>query len=178
MKKIELGLDFSEIRKRIEIDMSQYRAGMWAKMIGVKTNSISNIHGKKGKANPSLEYVTAVARVTGKPIEWYLYGTQPGEAPPERHCKFCGDMSDEIKKICKQVKEIIEANHPIITPALRLKIDTLLAGLEYSRRVKKDHEDKVEKLERKVNRLEKLLDSGHLTGTGRAAGTGMQKRKM
>lgn len=176
MIKINLGLDFNKIKNRIEIDKAQYGVGEWAKLVGLSIASISNIHGKKGKVKPSPEYIIAVARVTGKPIEWYLYGTKPGEQPSERHCKFCGDMSDEIKNICKQVKDIIEANHPIITPALRLKIDTLIAALEYSRRIKKENEDKVEKLERKVKRLEKLLEPGQSAGSGRAAGAGIKKK--
>jgi DNA-binding XRE family transcriptional regulator len=173
MKKIELGLDFSEIRKRIEIDMSQYRAGMWAKMIGVKTNSISNIHGKKGKANPSLEYVTAVARVTGKPIEWYLYGTQPGEAPPERHCKFCGDMSDEIKKLCITLKDIIDSKHPVIVPALLSNLE----AFKYSVDKERKQDDDIDKLKREVRHLKTLMSSETHSGSGKAAGAGMRKTK-
>jgi DNA-binding XRE family transcriptional regulator len=177
MKKIELGLNFSEIRKRIEIDMSQFKAGVWAKKIGVKTNSISNIHGKKGKANPSLEYVVAVARITGKPIEWYLDGDKAALSIHEQRthcrkdlCKFCGDMTEDIKALCERVKNIMESGHRSAVPALLSNITAFEDSVEQA--------EDLRKLKETVRHLEKLSSSDQHTGTTRAAGAGMRKKKM
>jgi FtsZ-binding cell division protein ZapB len=75
MKKINLKLNFKEIVSRIdnEIKYQELKPAEWAAKVGVTTNIVSNIHGKTGQ-NPSLEYIIAVSRATGKSIEYYLYG--------------------------------------------------------------------------------------------------------
>ena len=74
MKIFDLELNFDEIRERIEIDKSQYKAVRWAEFLKVSESLISNVHAKKKKQNPPLPYIIAVARFTGKPVEYYLYG--------------------------------------------------------------------------------------------------------
>ena len=64
-----MNLNYNEIRNRIEIDIGKMGSKGWADLIGVSINVVSNIHGKAGKHYPSLQYVVAVARVTGKPID-------------------------------------------------------------------------------------------------------------
>ncbi|MCP3944844.1 MAG: helix-turn-helix transcriptional regulator [Desulfobacteraceae bacterium] len=83
MKKIDLQLDFDAICKRIEHHKKQHKPGVWAQMTGVSKNVVANIHGKT-KQKPSLEYIIAVARAIGKPVDYLLYGkdsiqTESGE---------------------------------------------------------------------------------------------------
>jgi transcriptional regulator with XRE-family HTH domain len=183
VKIIELSLDYKEIKKRIETDKSHFKAGKWSELTGVSKNTISNIHGKAGKHNPSLQYIIAVARVTGKPVEWYLYGDkaapriheQTGTYGRQEHpCHFCGDMPDNIKALCKSMKEIVESNHPVIVPALMSNLE----AFKYSVKKEQKQDEDLRKLKEKVRHHEKLLSSDQVTGTGRAAGTGMQKKKM
>ncbi|WP_035242162.1 hypothetical protein [Desulfobacter vibrioformis] len=77
MKKIDLNLNYDEIRTRIEKDKNLFKPGKWAENIGVSPAIISNVHGKS-KQNPSLEYIIAVARFTQKPIEYFLWGQKIG----------------------------------------------------------------------------------------------------
>ena len=86
MNKFELRLDFDEIRNRIELDMSKIKPGEWAKAIGISKSLISNVHGGSKRQNPPLPYIIAVARHTGKPVEWYLYG--------EMTTQFTGTISE------------------------------------------------------------------------------------
>lgn len=106
MKIIDLSLDYDQIRKRIEIDKAQYKVAKWAEITGNSRNVISNIHGKSGKHKPSLQYIIAVAKATGKPIEWYLYGL---EAPITGKCPICGDWTDEVREACRKLQEIMES---------------------------------------------------------------------
>lgn len=75
MKKIDLNLNYNEIRTRIEKDKNKFKPGKWAENIGVSPATISNVHGKS-KQNPSLEYVIAVAKFTKKSIEYFLWGEE------------------------------------------------------------------------------------------------------
>jgi hypothetical protein len=179
VKKIDLGLNFDEIRKRIEIDIGQLKPGKWAEIIGLSPQNISNVHGEARKNQPSLQYIIAVAKYTGKPIEWYLYGDRPavdalvakpaGQYHSERHqCRFCGDMSEEIKDICKKVKKILESHHPSAVPALLSNI----AAFEDS--VKQVEE--IEELKRIVDHHTKLLAPDTPNGTGKDASTGSRKK--
>lgn len=84
MKKIDLSLNYNDIKMRIELDKGHYSGGEWANAVGLSRSSVSNIHGKKAIAKPSLEYIVSVSRFTGKPVEWYLYGKQPPPSPAER----------------------------------------------------------------------------------------------
>ena len=79
MKKIDLNLNYNEIRTRIEKDKNKSKPGKWAANIGVSAATISNVHGKS-KQNPSLEYVIAVARFTKKTIEYFLWGEDESSA--------------------------------------------------------------------------------------------------
>lgn len=74
MRKFDLGLDYNAIRQRIEIDKADIRPSDWARKVGVSLAAVSNIHSPGTLQPPSLQYVIAVARATGKPLEWYLYG--------------------------------------------------------------------------------------------------------
>ena len=75
MKKIDLQLNFDAIRERIELEKKCFKPGAWAEMVGVSVNVVSNVHGKT-KQNPSLEYIIAVAKVTGKSVDYFLWGTE------------------------------------------------------------------------------------------------------
>ena len=172
MKKLHLIFNYSEIKARIEIDKDQYKVGEWAKNVGMSVPSISNIHGKSSRINPSLEYVIAVARFTGKPVEWYLYG----DAKPEVHLVKepsapydCGEhWSDEDIHRCKQLKKILDSNHPIIKPAIISNLDAFEHGI--------DQANNIDILTKRVNHLEDLIKPGIDTDAGKVAGIGSKKK--
>lgn len=110
MNKIELSLNYAEILQRIEADMTKYKPLQWAKSLGIGINVVSNYHGKSAKRNPSLEYVIAVAKFTGKPIEWYLYGTSQEEKtqPPTEKSESAGiELSEQFIEVHKKVEDIL-----------------------------------------------------------------------
>ena len=80
MSKIDLQLNFDEIVKRIELDKDLYKPSEWADKVGVAKNIISNVHGKI-KQKPSLEYIVAVSKATGKPVDYYLWGKEFDKPP-------------------------------------------------------------------------------------------------
>jgi len=157
VKIIDLNLNFDEIRKRIESDKDQYKPGIWAGHVGESINVISNIHGKAGRHNPSLQYIIAVAKFTQKPIEWYLYGetVKPltiSETPSGYGS--CADSldnwPDEIKNACRQMKKILDSDHPVIRPALLSN----LAAFEYSVDKEKSQDEEIKKINKRLKRLE------------------------
>ena len=154
MKLIDLSLDYNEIRKRIEIDKAHYKAGEWAKLTGASKNVISNIHGRSGRHNPSLPYIIAVARVTGKPIEWYLYGKQPeDQVKAVTEEAFMAQWPEEIKNACRQLKEILLSDHPVIKPALLSN----LAAFQHSVREEKAHRERDGKQDEEIGKLRKRI---------------------
>ena len=82
MKKIDLKLEFDAIRKRIEEDKNTHKPGVWAELVGVSGSVVSNVHGKS-QQKPSLEYIVAVSKATGKSVDYYLWGPQADQEKPE-----------------------------------------------------------------------------------------------
>lgn len=191
MEKFDLSLNFNSICTRVGIDMENHKSGEWADMIGVSKRLISNVHGKKRSQNPPIPYIIAVARHTGKPAGWYLYGTK---SPAVSHVvsesqvsyeqndrpSFCGqDWSDEDVQRCRQLKKILDSKHPVIVPAILSN----LAAFEYTITVEKDKNEAVETLKsgmkkksseimdlkKRIMHLEELTDSaGPNTGADEA----------
>jgi transcriptional regulator with XRE-family HTH domain len=178
MKKIDLHLDYAEIKCRIEADKDQYGVGEWAKMVGVSIATVSNIHGKKAKVKPSIGYIVAVARVIGKPIEWYLYGEkqtfQAAESRPEYNMPGqnspiddpLAGCSEDIRKACLKLKDIYESNDEVIVPALRANLAAFHDSIGRRTTIKELKKD-LDYLKREVQYLKELNDpAGPLTGTG------------
>jgi hypothetical protein len=174
MKKIDLQLEFNRIRERIEIDKSNHKPGKWAEPIGVSKTLVSNIHGRSKRQNPSLPYVFAVSMFTGKPIEWYLYGgelesktvAETQQSYGAGQGAFGQEWSEEIKELCKKVKDIVESEHHIIVPVLVNSIEACCKQL-----------DEIKKLKEIATHRKKLLESDTENGTGKAASTGSRKKK-
>jgi hypothetical protein len=178
MKKLELNLNYSEIKTRIEADKAQYKVKKWAELVGSSIATISNIHGKKGKVKPSIEYIVAVSRATGKPVEWYLYGEEKnGQRVKEAPCEYNPDRDPmhewppEVKKACHQLKNILLSNHPVIKPALLSN----LAAFEHSIEKEKEQDEKIKKVSKRVRELENAMKRGQPTGTDEAASSSTGK---
>lgn len=122
-KVLNLGLDFDEIRKRIDADKGRTGNNQWAEHIKVSQSLISQIHPQK-KGNvpkmPSLEYVIAVSRATGRPVEWYLYGNAERTNPEAAF--MCG-WTPEIQEACRTVKKILESGDQKTVAALQQNIE-------------------------------------------------------
>lgn len=78
MSKIDLNLNFDEIEERISQDKIGIKPSAWADKIGVSRNVVTNVHGKI-KQKPSLEYIVAVSKATGKSVDYYLWGSETEE---------------------------------------------------------------------------------------------------
>ncbi|SDU27429.1 hypothetical protein [Desulfobacula phenolica] len=100
MKKIDLKLDFDAIRLRIEHQKNRYKPGVWADMVGVSKNVVSNVHGRT-KQKPSLEYIIAVSLITGKSVDYYLWGK-------ESEKEISQPPSDNITKVVIEHQDIIK----------------------------------------------------------------------
>lgn len=119
MKKIDLQLNFSAIRQRIENQKMHYKPGVWADMVGVSKSVVSNVHGTT-KQNPSLEYIIAVSRATGRSVDHYLWGDpseqnnrKDSEPPDSATQKIITDHQNLIKKFEDPVQGI-DVNQKLI----------------------------------------------------------------
>jgi len=116
MKKFYLNLNFDVIRERIELDKTPYKPGVWAKMVGVSANVVSNIHGKT-RQNPSLEYIIAVALATGKPVDYYLWGEKTEEKgsqpPPNNMARIIIEHQGVVKRF-KNPEKAKEFNEDLL----------------------------------------------------------------
>lgn len=152
-KLLDLGLDFDEIRERIDAEKGDTANNIWAEYVKVSKSLISKIHPKRhGKAPqaPSLEYVITVAKKTGKPTDWYLYGKMPENQAAykvaETHDAYgtCADSLDtwsqEIKDACRQVRDILLSDNDMIKEALRSNLLAFqrLKSLEEQQKAKKN----------------------------------------
>lgn len=175
MKKIELGLNYKEIKGRIEADKKAYSVKEWSKMIGSSTATVSNIHGKSARVRPSLEYIVAVARVTGKPIEWYLYGKQPGNEASTRSEEefieeYIANWSEDDKKACRRFRKIMSSDNSGVKDALRWN----LAAFEESL----DQKEEIKRLNKRLQFLEERQKAERFTGTDEAASSSTGKPGM
>ncbi len=163
MKKFDLSLNYDDIRIRLEDAMSGYKPAQWAKYIGVSVNIIANIHGKV-KQPPSLQYIIAVARKTGRPVEWYLYGE---ESDAMSNCSIGCD--EDLMDLCRKVKAIIESKTHW-ADSLRSNIKSFKKGL--------DNDKKMEILDQRLKNVEAVTSKGHSTGTSKtpARRTGSKKK--
>lgn len=142
MKKIDLSLDFDKIKERIEHERDDMIPSKWAIKVGVSINVVTNIHGKTNQ-KPSLEYVVAVARATGKPVDWYLYGEpyQPSKIMESSVYKTARqpecpiDCGDELRDICRDVKYVMEEDGDF-ADALKANIKAFRKSVEIDRRLK------------------------------------------
>ena len=126
MKIIDLNLNYADIRDRIEIDKAQFKISQWAELTGTSRNVISNIHGKSGKHNPSLQYIIAVSRATGKSVEWYLYGQKDLK---NTVCPTCGNWSEDVKEACRKLREIMESGDDLARETILNNLDLIGRGV-------------------------------------------------
>ena len=146
MSKIDLQLNFDEIVKRIELDKDRYKPSEWADKVGVAKNIISNVHGKI-KQKPSLEYIVAVSKATGKPVDYYLWGKefnkpQSIENDSNNLTRIVFEHQDLVKRFKnpERAKEINERLIDIEDASNELydKADNYLQGLHDAAKVIKD----------------------------------------
>jgi len=192
MKKIELSLNYEKILKRIELDKDRFKVGKWAELLGVSISTVSNIHSKQTKVNPSMEYIIAVARAMGKPIEWYLYGEMPVTSPmavseekvpynagPKKESHT---FSPEILPYCILLEKVLESDDEDTKVAIKSNLlafkisvnrDVTIKDqgktIEHQAEIIKDQGETISDLNKRLSHIEKLLDpAGSPTGTDEA----------
>lgn len=134
-----------------------------------------------GEFLPGGAQLSIIKTKTGVSLDWLLTGSDPTPvmAPGIREtgnpygsghpCPFCADMTDEIKGLCKRVKDIMESQHHSAVPALLSNITAFEDSVKQAK--------EIEKLKETVRHHSKLLDPVQTSGTGKAAGAGIKKKK-
>jgi hypothetical protein len=186
-KLLDLGLNFKEIRKRIDAEKGDTANNIWAEYIKVSKSLISKIHPKRhGKAPqaPSLEYVIAVAKITGKSTDWYLYGETPENQPVHKAAElqarykseeeFLSQWPEEIRNACYQLKDILLSDLSEIKTALIL----ILAAFQKNVKKEKSSLEETRTLNRRIQELENYHKAKQDTGTGGAASSSTGSGKM
>jgi hypothetical protein len=170
-KYIDLGLNYNEIRDRIEEDMIHFKKYIWAVNVKVSQSLISKVHKKPDKGNertnPSLEYVIAVANFTGRPIEWYLYGCKEAEPREQTEEEFMAKWPEEIRDACRKLKKLLLSDDPVIKPALLSNLAAFQLSLE--------QKEEIRKLSRRLQFLEERHKAKRHTGTDGAASSSTGK---
>ena len=138
----------------------------FADQIGIAENYLSMVLNEK--SGPSADMLAGLFLHHSEHLEWLLTGKEiaPGLlAEPraeygagDQHCEFCGDMTDEIKDLCKKVKAIVESKHPTAVPALLSNIAAFEDSVKQTERI--------DNLEKEVKRL-----SANPTGAVKSGGS-------
>lgn len=126
MKKINVSLKFDEIRERIEEFKKDIKPGVWADKLGVSINVVSNIHGKT-KQKPSLEYIIAVSQVTGKSVDYFLWGKKIGNNEINNKFKIPKKGQDAINALL-EIENIDEQTFRRTVADLEFIADKLKEG--------------------------------------------------
>ncbi len=181
-KKIELNLDYNKIMGRINACKAEIYPEKktdnkkWAALVGVSESLVSQLHPKKQNTKtkePSLEYILAVARVTGKSIEWYLYGENwdraESAAPAANPAKDFppAHWPEEMRRACRQMQKIFlsDYDHDVIKPALM----ATLAAYEASIDNELLHTTEIKELQERLHILEETISGGKNTNSGEGA---------
>jgi len=126
-----------------------------------------------------MEYIIAVSKATGKPIEWYLYGNEAITVPMQlavgqnTPTDDFNSWPEEIQFACRLLREIMLSNHPVIKPALQSN----LAAYRYSLDKEVSQDEEIRNLSRRLKLLEQQHMAGHDTGTDEAASSSTGRRK-
>lgn len=101
-KSSELGFNRGECCRRIfEVVPKQLEL---ARMLGVTPSAISNT---KKRDQCSLELVIAASKITGRPIEWFLFGEE-GAAPGPIEKRLAG-LEKSVEQLAQRVDKLEEA---------------------------------------------------------------------
>lgn len=139
---------------------------------------------KKEEFKPAIDTIMNICDTFGCSIDWLLTGKIPTtsnvmevrEASEDynMHGDFGCGWPNEIKKLCHQVKEIMESDHPTIPKAL----DSNIASFHYSLRKEAEQQESIKKLTQKIRHLEKQQEDGASTGIEAADDAGTNKKAM
>lgn len=151
MSKIDLGLDFQAIMARINKEKDKCERGEWRKKINVSSKIITNVHGKV-EQKPSIEYIIAVARGTGRPIEYYLWGDE--ENQNEIRLSMGGkslDKNKNISDLLESARRVLNSGHPMAVEALERNIKYFAHAIEI--------EDRLSVAETSIKEMRKEFDN-------------------
>ena len=117
---------------------------------------------KKAEFKPSLETLFLICDKFDVSIDWLLTGKEPRDtasmsqyavneeqthdAGGVPHCPFCGEMTEEVKEICKKVKEITECDNVLFASLLK----TIIAFFDQYKYEGKEKREPLRKLKQKI----------------------------
>ena len=178
-KFIILNLFSKRLKELIELRLKITQKA-FADRIGVTESYLSMVLNEN--SGPSADMIAGLYLHCNEYLTWLMTGIEAQEPSRviaefqtayggEGHkCKFCGDMSDEIKDLCKKVKGIIESDEKVIVDALKSNIEAFRYSVSQA--------DEIRKLKETVNHHTKLLQADTDSGTGKDASTGTRRKKM
>lgn len=178
-------INYNDIRVRIDIDKNEYsKSGKeWATYLGVEESTVSNFHRKNNPRNPSFEYILAVAYKTGKPVEWYLYGTQPPVLRTESVNESAESYTSGVGlegaladlPYFQILKTILESDDEVTKKAIKANLEAFAESISRAGEIKKKLET-IDSLNDRLLNIEKVLrDPGVADGESGTTGSKLKK---
>jgi len=127
-----------------------------------------------GENLPDGKRLLAISEKFGVSLDWLLTGRGPEkiavsgieEAGKEYNsCESFDHWPEEIQNACRQLREILLSDHPVIKPALLSN----LAAFQFSLGKEKTQDEEIRKLSRRLLELEQWHKAKRRSGTGGAA---------
>jgi len=134
-----------------------------------------------GENLPDGQQLLSIRDKFGVSIDWLLTGADPtpvkitgvAESASEyNEDSMCG-WPQEIKDACRQLKQILLSNHPVIKPALQSN----LAAFQYSVEKEKSQDAEIQTLSRRIKYLEDYHTAERDSGIDGAASSSTGKQK-
>ena len=152
----------------------------FAKSIGVSYDAVRQWC--NGENLPDGKRLLAIRDKFGVSIDALLSGSDPGQTYKpqiaETTAEYGGSCVDsldkwpeEVKNACRQMKKILESDHPVIKPALLSN----LAAFQYSVDKEKSQDEEIRKLNERLKLLEDYHEAKQCTGTDEAASSSTGK---
>jgi transcriptional regulator with XRE-family HTH domain len=143
----------------------------FAEAIGVVYDSVRRWC--NGDNLPDGKQLMLIHEKFGVSLDWLVIGIGPqkaavaGIAEQEAGygCESLDSWPEDIKNACRQLREILLSDHPVIKPALLSN----LAAFQHSVSKEKSQEEEIRKLSRRLLELEQWHKAEQNTGAERAA---------
>lgn len=136
-----------------------------------------------GKNLPDGKRLLAIKEKFGVSIDLLLTGTDPSQIQThtinelQAEYSACADSMDkwpeDVKNACRQIRDILLSDHPVIKPALLSN----LAAFQSSVEKEKSQDEEIGKLNRRLKLLENQHNAERSSGTEEAASSSTGKPK-
>jgi hypothetical protein len=124
----EKGLNYSSLRVIIRVDsLSAEKNGGGYAFVDTLGNTCDSVRRRcDGEAVPEGKILLGIHEKYGVSIDWLLTGNDPAET-------FMDGLPEDIRALCRGVREILESGDDVIAPALKSDIAAYLTSGRNSR---------------------------------------------